>query len=90
VRKGKTTIWLSKSTVERLKEVARKGESYDQLLSRILSGEGEVYVEILHVDGNSPSKHRVLMRLGDFLYLWTGSRFVSVDPSRVKTVVEGE
>ena len=85
----KTTIWLSKSTVKRLNEVSKKGESYDELLERILSGIGDVWVEVLHVDGDSPAKHQVLLKLGEFTYLWTGSRFVPVDQSKIKTVVEG-
>lgn len=85
----KTTIWLSKNVVRRLNEISRRGESYDQILQRILSGVGDVWVEILHVDGDAPSKHQVLLKLGDFLYLWTGSQFVPVDPSKVKTMVEG-
>lgn len=85
----KTTIWLSRSTVERLNEVSRKGESYDDVLGRILSGKGEVWVEVLQVDGDSPANHKVLFKLGDFPYLWNGDRFVPVDPRKVKTVVEG-
>ena len=85
----KTTIWLSKSTVKLLNEVSRRGESYDSVLCRIMSGQGEVWVEVLHVDDDSPAKHKVLLKLGEFLYLWNGSAFVSVDPSKVKTVVEG-
>lgn len=85
----KTTIWLSRSTVKRLNEISKRGESYDGVLGRIMSGQGEVWVEILHVDGDSPAKHRVLLKLGEFIYLWDGSAFIPVDPSKVKTVVEG-
>lgn len=84
----KTTIWVSKSTVKRLNEISKRGESYDDVLGRILSGQGEVWVEVLHVDGDSPAKHRVLFKLGDFPYLWDGSRFAPIDPSKIKTVVE--
>lgn len=85
----KTTIWLSKSTVKRLNEISKRGESYDSVLGRIMSGQGEVWVEVLHIDGDSPAKHRVLLKLGEFMYLWNGSAFVPVDPRKVKTVVEG-
>lgn len=85
----KTTIWLSKSTVKRLNEISKRGESYDSVLGRIISGQGEVWVEVLHVDGDSPAKHKVLLKMGEFIYLWDGNAFVSVDPRKVKTVVEG-
>ena len=83
-----TTVWLRKSTVQRLNEISKRGESYDHVLSRIISGQGEVWVEVLHVDGDSPAKHKVLLKMGEFIYLWDGNAFVSVDPRKVKTVVE--
>jgi mannose-6-phosphate isomerase-like protein (cupin superfamily) len=88
-RPDKTTIWLSKSTVKRLNEISKRGESYDDVLGRILSGQGEVWVEVLQVDGDSPAKHKVLLKLGEFIYLWNGNGFVPVNPAKVKMVVEG-
>jgi hypothetical protein len=88
-RPDKTTIWLSKSTVRRLNEISKRGESYDDVLGRILSGQGEIWVEVLHVDGDSPAKHQVLFKLGDYYYLWDGRGFIPVDQRRIKTVVEG-
>lgn len=90
-RKGKypnkTTIWLSKSIVEKLRELSRKGDDYDTIISRILSGIGEVWVEVLAVDGDSPAKHQVLFKLGDYHYFWDGKSFAPVDSRKVKAVV---
>jgi len=35
-RKGKTTIELSKETRDQLKELGKKGETYDQIVRRLL------------------------------------------------------
>lgn len=83
-----TTIWVKKSTVKRLTALSRMCDSYDDVLDRTLSGQGEVWVEVLHVDGDSPSKHKVLLKLGEFIYLWDGEKFSPVDPRKVKTIVE--
>lgn len=32
----KTTIWITKSTRERLKDIGRKGETYDEIITRLL------------------------------------------------------
>lgn len=85
----KTTIAISKSTVERINARSKRGESYDQVLDRLLSGTGDVWIEVLQVDGDSPAKHKVLFKLGECIYLWDGERFVPVDPKKVKAVVEG-
>ena len=82
-----TTIWIRKETLERLSQVSKRGESYDKLLQRILSGQGEVWVEVLAVDGNSPAKHQVLFKLGDYHYFWDGKSFAPVDSRKVKAVV---
>lgn len=84
-----TTIRISKETLQRLNEVSKKGESYDSALNRILSGKGDVWVDILSVDGDSPAKHQVLLKLGDFYYRWANGEFTPIDPRKVKTVVEG-
>lgn len=85
----KTTIWISKSTAERINEISKRGENYDQVLDRLLSGTGDVWIEVLQVDGDSPAKHKVLFKLGECIYMWDGERFVPVDPKKVKAVVEG-
>lgn len=34
----KTTIWITKSTRERLKDIGRKGETYDEIITWLLDG----------------------------------------------------
>lgn len=84
----KTTIWLSKLMVKRLKEISKRGENYDQVLGRLLNGRGDVWVEVLQVDGDSPAKHQVLLKLGECIHMWNGERFILIDPKMVKAVVE--
>jgi hypothetical protein len=36
-----TTIQITKATVERLKEIGRKSETYDQIINRLLDKEAE-------------------------------------------------
>lgn len=85
----KTTIWISKSIVRRLNEISKRGEkSYDKVLERLLNGRGNVWVEILQVDGDSPANHKVLLKLGECIHQWDGERFTLIDPKMVKTVVE--
>lgn len=83
----RTTIWLHRDTLKLLTQQSRMGDSYDDVIRRLLSGEGEVWVEVLAVDNDSPAKHKVLFKLGNFYYEWNGKDFVPVEPRKVKTVV---
>ncbi len=84
----RTTIWVRRSTLAQLDEVGKRGETPDDILRRVLSGVGEVWVDVLAVDGDSPARHTVLFKMGDFPYMWDGDKFAPVDPGRMKTVVE--
>lgn len=84
----KTTIWVSEETKDRLAALGRKNESYDAILRRLLDvaeGEVEVYVDFLSVNGESPDKHRIVFRLGDFIYEYFNRQF-----RFVRRVSEGE
>ena len=82
----KTTIWISKSTQEELKKLFKGGDDYDSVISRVLSGEGEVYVEVLGVDGDIPMKHEVIFKLGNYLYRYNHGNFEPLKEGQVKVI----
>ncbi len=74
-RKGKTTIAISEEVKKELDDQRDKGESYDDIIKRLLSGECDIYVEILSVDGELPISHQVIFRLGNFYYHYKEGNF---------------
>jgi len=43
-------------------------ESWQDFFRKIVSGEADVYFELVKVDGEDPSLHVVEFKLGDYLY----------------------
>lgn len=81
-----TTVWLRRETLELLDQQAKRGETRDGVVTRILSGEGEVWVEILGVDGDIPTNHEVIFKMGDYLYRYNRGRFEPLKKGSVKVV----
>lgn len=53
-----------------------------EFLTKIASGEVEINIEFLEIDSESPTKHEVIFRLGDFIY-----KFKEGDFTPIKTPV---
>jgi hypothetical protein len=74
----KTTVWLKRSTIDALKKLGRKGDSYDSVIQRLIhiaEGEVDIFVDVLSVDGGDPRKHRIVLQLGDFIYAYEQGKF---------------
>lgn len=67
-KKDMTTIWVSKPVKEQLDQIKRKHESYNNVLRRILRLEGEIWFDLLSVDGEQPIGHEIIFKLGRFTY----------------------
>lgn len=81
-----TTIWLRRETLKLLDQQAKRGESRDDIVTRLLSGEGEVWVEILGVDGDIPTNHEIIFKMGEYLYRYDHGRFEPLKKGSVKVV----
>lgn len=84
-RKEKTTLWISKKIKKALDEQKKAGETYEDVIKRFLSGEVEIYVEILSVDGDLPFKHEVIFRLGNFYYAYKNGDFHQLESWKMAT-----
>lgn len=60
-----TTIQVTKETKLILERQGLKGEVFDHIIRRILSGQGDVWVDVLAVDDGGPEEHDVLIQLGN-------------------------
>lgn len=67
-KKDMTTIWVSKTVKEQLDQLKRKHEPYNQVIERLLRHEGEVWFDLLSVDGEQPYGHEIIFKLGNMTY----------------------
>lgn len=81
-----TTIWVTKENVQRLKEVGKLGESFNDVISRLLSGECDVFVDFLDIDGTPPQDHSIIFRLGDYYYRYDHGTFEPIKQPKIKVV----
>ena len=87
-RKGEfTTIWVSRDTKRRLDRVRRPRETNDELLNRILEGEGEVFVQFWSVDQTPAIEHNIVFSLGDFYYVYEKGEFTPIPKGALRVTV---
>ena len=68
-----------------------RGESYEKTLRRILTGQADIWAEILAVDGEAPEKHKVLFQLGNEpprYYFYAQGRYSQVQKPTVTPAEE--
>lgn len=53
-------------------------KTWSEFLEAIASGEIDVNLAVLDVDGESPDGHKVTIQLGDYVYRWDGNDIVTV------------
>ncbi len=94
----RSTVWLRKSTIEALKKLKGRRETYDDVINRLLQvaqGEVEVYIDFLTVDGDDARNHSILFRLGDYYYWFKKGTFELLRepkriPERLEKLLEGK
>ncbi|RLI82646.1 hypothetical protein DRP04_03515 [Archaeoglobales archaeon] len=89
MKKEGTTIWISKQTKERLDSIKLPRESYDELINRLLSGEGEVFVNFWSVDGTPATEHEIVFQLGDYYYVYKKGEFSPPLPKTALRITVG-
>lgn len=87
MKKKGTTIWLSEETKRRLNRVRRPRETYDELLNRLLQGEGEVFVNFWSVDQTPAVQHEIVFQLGDYYYHYKKGEFQPIPKGSLKITV---
>jgi len=85
-----TTIWVSRETKHRLDRVRRPRETNDELLNRILEGEGEVFVQFWSVDQTPAIEHKIVFSLGDFYYVYEKGEFTPIPKGALRVTVSYE
>lgn len=85
--KENTTIWVSRETKRRLDRIRRPRETNDELLNRILQGEGEVFVQLWSVDGTPAIDHEVAFQLGEFYYIYRKGEYTPIPKEALKVTV---
>lgn len=75
-----TSIQIHQSTLKELRKFGEAGESYEDIIQRFLTG--EVWVDIISVDNESPNKHVVLFRLGKSNYLYDKGSFIPLSKEK--------
>ena len=87
MKKKGTTIWLSEDTKRRLDRIRRPRETYDELLNRLLQGEGEVFVNFWTVDQTPATQHEIVFQLGDYYYEYKRGEFTPIPKGSLKITV---
>ena len=89
-----TTIWISRKTKEALDSIKRPRETYDELISRIISGEeGAVFIDFISINGKPAKEHTIIFQLGDRpprYYMYKKGSFKELSYDEIEIRVKGE
>lgn len=85
-----TTIWLSRDTKRRLDRIRRPRETNDELINRILLGEGEVFVQFWSVDQTPAIDHEIAFQIGNFYYVYRKGEFTPIPKEALHVTVSYE
>ena len=87
-RENYTTIWVSRETKRSLDRIRRQRETYDELLNRIMEGEGEVFVQFWSVDGTPAIDHTIVFQLGNYYYIYEKGEFRPIPKTALRITVQ--
>ena len=73
-------VEISENLYNRMIEAKGKlfAKNWVDFFDKLISGETEIFIEILTVDNTLAEKHTVKFKLGDYIYLWNGKTFETI------------
>ena len=86
-----TTIAVSRKTTAKLNEMRRGFEDYDDVLTRLLNSQADVYTEFVLIDNELPQLHTCIFQLGEdanSLFVFNGTSIIATTLTEVNKLMK--